>query len=92
MDVLQTWIIVGIPGLIVTAALLVGRSQLRAIAGYVVLFALTATFLLVPEDIYSAAAVGLIGFLLVAMGRGMQPDQAPEHHENRRRFTTAQHD
>ena len=51
MDVLQTWIIVGIPGLIVTAALLVGRSQLRAIAGYVVLFALTATFLLVPEDI-----------------------------------------
>ena len=92
MDLLQTWLIVGVPGLIVTAGLFTGRSRLRSWLGYVALVALVATFLLVPGDAVSAAAVGLIGFLLVATGRGMQADDQPEHHENRKRFTTAAHD
>lgn len=92
MDLLQTWLIVGVPGLMITAGLFVGRSQVRSWIGYLVLVALVAVFLLVPGDVVSAAAVGLIAFLLVATGRGMQADLAPEHHQNRKRFTTAQQD
>ena len=91
MDVLQTWLIFGIPGLIVTGALFVGRDQFRSLAGYVVLALLVAIFLFVPEDVISAASVGLIAFLLVATGRGTNADRAPEHHENRERFTVAEH-
>ena len=92
MDLLQTWLIVGVPGLILTAGLFTGHSRVRAILGYVVLLALVITFLLVPGDVISAAAVGLIAFLLVATGRGMQAEDEPEHHEDRKRFTTAAHD
>lgn len=92
MDLLQTWLIVGVPGLIITAGLFTGRSQVRAWIGYAVLLALVVTFLLVPGDAISAAAVGLIAFLLVATGRGMQADQQPEHHETRRRYTVARHE
>lgn len=87
MDVLQTWLIVGVPGLAVAAALFVGRSQVRSLVGYVVLVALVVTFLVVPGDVISAASVGLIGFFLVALGRGMQADRQPEHHETRDRYT-----
>ena len=87
MDVLQTWLIVGVPGLAVAAALLIGRSQRRSIAGYAVLLALMASFLLVPTDVISAASVGLIAFFLVATGKGMQADAEPEHHETRDKYT-----
>lgn len=87
MDVLQTWLIVGVPGLAVAAALFNGRSQQRSMAGYVVLLALVATFLLVPTDVISAASVGLIAFFLVATGKGMQADAEPEHHETRDKYT-----
>ena len=89
MDVLQTWLIVGVPGLAIVAGLFAGRSQLRSLVGYVVLIAMVVTFLLVPGDVISAAAVGLIAFLLVALGRGMQADEQPEHHETRRKYTVA---
>ena len=92
MDLLQTWLIVGVPGLIITGALFTGHSRTRAILGYLLLVALVLTFLLVPGDVISAAAVGLIAFLLVATGRGMQAEDEPEHHETRDRFTTAAHD
>ncbi len=87
MDVLQTWLIVGVPGLAVAAALFNGRSQVRSLAGYLVLIALVATFLLVPTDVISAASVGLIAFFLVATGKGMQADAQPEHHETRDKYT-----
>lgn len=92
MDLLQTWLLVGVPGLLVTAALFNGRSRIRSWFGYVVLLALLATFLLVPGDPLSAAAVGLITFSLVATGRGMQADTQPEHHQTRRRYTVARHE
>lgn len=87
VDVLQTWLIVGVPGLVVAAGLFVGRSRIRSLVGYVVLVALTVTFLTVPGDTISAAAVGLIAFLLVALGRGLQADEQPEHHQTRDRYT-----
>ena len=87
MDVLQTWLIVGVPGLVIAAGLFAGRSQLRSMVGYLVLVAVVATFLLVPGDVISAACVGLIAFVLVALGRGMQADAEPEHHDTRDRFT-----
>lgn len=92
MDLLQTWLIIGIPGLIVAAGLFTGRSLLRAWLGYAVLAALVGVFLFIPGDVISAAAVGLIIFLAVATGRGMQADKGPNHHQTRRRFTTAAHD
>lgn len=89
MDLLQTWLIVGVPGLLVAATLFAGRHQLRAMAGYVVLLGLVVTFLVVPGDVISAASVGLIAFVLVATGRGMQADAEPEQQEHRERYTTA---
>ncbi len=88
MNVLQAWLIVGVPSLIVVAALFVGRSATRALFGYLVLAGALIFFLAVPEDTISAAAIGLIGFFLVATGRGTEQDDAPEHHENRKRYTT----
>ncbi len=88
MNLLQTWIIVGVPALLLAAACFVGSNQLRALVGYAILAATTVTFLLVPQDAFSAGAVGLIGFFIVATGRGTEQDLvAAEHHENRRRFT-----
>lgn len=88
MSVLQAWVIVGVPALLVIAALFVGRSATRALFGYLVLAATLIFFLTVPQDTISAAAIGLIGFFLVATGRGTDDDDAPEHHEGRRRYTT----
>lgn len=88
MDTLQTWIVVGVPGLVTAVALFVGRSRLRALIGYAVLLAVVIAFLMVPDAI-SAAVVGIIAFLLVAIGRGQTDDQYLEHHENRERFTVA---
>lgn len=92
MDPLQTWLIIGVPGLIVTAGLFTGRSLLRAWLGYAVLAVLVGVFLFIPGDVISAAAIGLIIFMLVAAGRGMQADTGPNHHQTRRRYTTAAHD
>ena len=87
MDVLQTWLIVGVPGLAAAAALFAGRSKVRSLVGYLVLIALVVTFLLVPNDVISAASVGLIAFVLVALGRGLQADAEPEHHQTRDQYT-----
>ena len=91
MDVLQTWIVVGVPGLLTAAVLFVGNSQRRAIAGYVVLLVTLLAFVLIPGEPLSAAAVGLLLVVLVANGRGQRSDaQLPEHHEHRERFTVAE--
>ena len=91
MDVLQTWIVVGVPGLLTAAVLFVGNSQRRALAGYAVLLATLLAFVLVPGEPLSAAAIGLLLVVLVANGRGQGSDaRLPEHHEHRERFTVAE--
>lgn len=88
MNTVQAWMIVGIPALLGLAALFVGRSKIRALAGYVLLAAVVVFFVVVPASGVSAGVFGLIGVLLVANGRGTNIDeQYSEHHENRRRFT-----
>ena len=93
MDVLQTWILVGVPGLVIVAGLFVGRSRLRALIGYVVLLALVAVFVSIPGGGLSAAAVGLLGVVFVSTGRGTHLDtRYQEHHQERDSFTTAARD
>lgn len=92
MDALQTWIVFGVPGLLFAAALFVGNSRVRALAGFAVLAATMLVFLLVPGEPLSAAAIGVVMIVFVANGRGQgTDDQVPEHHEHRERFTVAEH-
>ncbi len=88
MDTLQTWIVIGVPGLLVAVALFIGRSTKRAVAGFVVLAAVVLSFVLIPGSRLSAAAVGLLAVLLVGTGRGQTDAKHHEHHEHRERFTT----
>ena len=68
MSILQAWLVVGIPGLIVAFALFYGRSRVRALLGYAVLAIAFGVMLFV--DRASAAAIGGLGALLYAAGRG----------------------
>lgn len=89
MDILQSWLIVGVPALLLIAAMFVGSSIRRAWIGYVVLAATVVFFVVVPRDGVSAAIVGLVGVVLVANGRGTGVDSDRlEHHQNRKRMTT----
>jgi fatty acid desaturase len=89
VNILQSWLIVGVPALVMIAALFTGRSALRALIGYALLAATLVFFVVVPRDPISAAVVGLVAVLLVATGRGTHTDdETPEHHEDRKRFTT----
>jgi membrane protein implicated in regulation of membrane protease activity len=91
MDVLQTWLLIGVPGLCIAAALFVGRSVVRAWLGYVVLAALIVVFVLTPGGAVSAAAIGALAVVLVATGRGTTSDRRyREHHEERSRYTRVQ--
>jgi hypothetical protein len=90
VDVLQSWVAVGVPGLVLAAGLFVGFSPLRAWIGYGVLAALVVFFAIVPRSPASAAAIGVLAVALIAAGRGTSRDPGHrEHHEDRRRFTTA---
>lgn len=90
MTVVQAWLLLGVPGLIVVAALFVGRSRIRAWVGYGVLIALVAAFLTVDGGSIWAGLIGLVTVGLVATGRGSQQrDDGPEHHETRARYTHA---
>ncbi|MTV24004.1 hypothetical protein FTX61_01000 [Nitriliruptoraceae bacterium ZYF776] len=95
VTLLQTWLIIGVPFVVVAAALFIGRSRLRAWLGYGVLVGLVAVFLFVPTDggqggLISAAVVGSAAFVFVATGRGTHvDDEFVEHHQDRRKFTTA---
>ena len=90
MDLLQTWLLIGVPGLVVVAALFVGHSRLRALLGFLTLGALVVVFVLTPGGGPSAALVGVVGLAAVATGRGSHlDDEQPEHHQQRRRYTTA---
>lgn len=81
MSTLQAWLIVGIPALAVTAGLFAGRSVVRSTFGYLAL-ALTFLFFLVYVDSpVSAGAIGVVFFMLVALGRGGDDveSEAPGH-------------
>jgi hypothetical protein len=89
MDLLQTWLVVGVPGLLVAAGAFVGHARVRAWLGYLVLAVLVIVFGSVPGGGGSAVAIGAIGVLLLAGGRGTRVDRRAEHHQTRRRYTTA---
>lgn len=89
MNVLQAWLLVGVPGLVVIAALFVGHSRIRAYVGYIVLAALVGTFLVVEGGAISAGIIGLSAVALVATAQGAEESDEPEHHETRDRFTHA---
>lgn len=90
MNLLQTWLLIGVPGLVLAGTLFVGRSRLRALLGFLTLAAVVVVFVLTPAGGPSAAIVGAFGLAAVATGRGSHlDDERSEHHEQRRRYTTA---
>jgi hypothetical protein len=89
VSVLQTWVVVGVPGVVTVLALATGRSVVRARLAYVVIAALVVVFALTEGGRASAALVGILAVGLLATGRGSGRTGGPEHHEERRRLTTA---
>ncbi len=93
MNLMQTWLIVGVPGLVIAGALFAGHSRLRAWFGFAALAALVAVFVVTPGGRVSAAVLSILAVVLVATGRGTYLDRAgSEHHQTRRRYTTASGD
>lgn len=72
MSVLQVWLVIALPALVVAAALFYGRSRLRSALGYVLL--LVAFGAVLTVDPGSAAVLGGFIALLYAAGRGGQTD------------------
>lgn len=68
MTILQVWLVVGLPAIVLGGALFYGRSRLRTGLGYLVLLAAFAVMLTV--DRASAGVLGLAVALLYAWGRG----------------------
>lgn len=90
MNVLQMWLVIGVPGLVVAAALFVGRSRTRAVLGYVTIALVAAAFGVADGGGPSIVVVGAAALLLVAVGRGTYIDgEVADHHKSRRQFTTA---
>jgi hypothetical protein len=95
VNLLQTWLILGVPIVAISLYLFIGRNRTRARIGYFGLLLAIVVLLTVPEDggqgaMISAGLVGAIAFTFVATGRGTQiDDEFIEHHQGRRRFTTA---
>lgn len=87
MDVLQAWFLVGVPGLLVVAALFVGHSRIRAYAGYAVLAALVGIFLSVDGGAISAGIIGMLVVALVATAQGAEESDEPDHHQTRDVYT-----
>jgi hypothetical protein len=77
VSILQAWLFVGLPGLIVAGALFYGRSRTRSLLGYLVLLA--AFIVMAYVDRASAAVIGGLTALLYAAGRGGIADAAPEN-------------
>jgi MFS superfamily sulfate permease-like transporter len=93
VDLLQSWMIVGVPGVALALGLFSGRNKLRAWFGFGVLAALAVFFVTVPGDPISAVAVGIVLVGFVATGRGTHTDdEFQEHHVDRKRFTTVRDD
>lgn len=90
VNLLQVWLLAGIPGLVIAAALFVGHARVRAVVGYLVLASLIGVFAVIPAGRSSAVAIGLVVVAAVAAGRGTHLDaEHQEHHRTRRRYTVA---
>lgn len=68
MTILQVWLVVGVPALVLACALFYGRSRVRTGLGYLVL--MVAFALMLTVDRGSAAVIGGVAALLYAAGRG----------------------
>ena len=77
MSILQVWLVVGIPGLVLALALFYGRSRLRTMLGYGVL--LTVFGLMLTVDRGSAAVIGGVAALLYGAGRGGEAESGGEN-------------
>jgi len=89
VDVVQAWVIVGVPVLAVTLGLFTGQSQRRAWFGYALLAALVVFFVTVPGEAISATLLSIVLVSFVATGRGTHADAGQrEHHQDRKRLTT----
>lgn len=77
MSILQVWLVVGLPGLVLALALFYGRSRLRTMLGYAVL--LTVFGLLLTVDRGSAAVIGGVAALLYGAGRGGEAESSGEN-------------
>ncbi|MDP9405556.1 MAG: hypothetical protein M3O86_02995 [Actinomycetota bacterium] len=73
MTILQVWLGVGVPAIVLALALFYGRSPLRTMLGYVVLLAAFAAITTV--DRASGAVIGGVIALLYAAGRGGQAER-----------------
>ncbi len=95
MTLLQTWLIIGVPLVAASLYLFVGRNKGRARVGYFGLLTAVVALATLPTNatqgrMISAGLVGAAAFLFVANGRGTHTDDDYiEHHQDRRRFTTA---
>lgn len=73
MSVLQAWLVIGIPGLVIGLAMFVARSPTRALVGYAAVIAAFAGMAVV--DRVSGAVFGAVLALLYAAGRGGQMER-----------------
>lgn len=68
MSLLQAWLVIGLPGLVLGLAMFLVRSPARALVGYAALLAAFVGMALVHR--VSAAVLGAAVALLYAAGRG----------------------
>ncbi|GEM_PF-2875874 len=68
MTLLQAWLFVGLPALVLGLAMFVGRSRWRPLVGYVILLVGFGGMTLF--DPVSGAVLGVVIVLLYAAGRG----------------------
>ncbi len=73
MTILQMWLGVGVPAIVLALALLYGRSPVRTLLAYVVLLA--AFGVMTTVDRGSGAVLGGFIALLYAAGRGGQAER-----------------
>lgn len=76
MSVLQAWLVIGIPGLVIGVAMFLVRSPVRALVGYAAFLAAFAGMAVV--DRVSGAVFGGVLALLYAAGRGGQMEREPQ--------------
>jgi hypothetical protein len=77
VTVLQAWLIVGVPGLILAFSLFYGQSKVRTAIGYLVLAVVFGVLMVV--DRASGAIVGGIAALLYGAGRGGQAESTGQN-------------
>lgn len=76
MSILQAWLVVGVPGLILALSLFYGRSRVRTMLGYATLLVVFGIMLSVDRG--SAAVMGTVAALLYAAGRGGRSEEEGE--------------